>query len=562
MKLRHIVPVLLACLGGTAGAFDPSAQQESSSAALPKIELTPQLLHQFLVAEMAGHRGQLALSIGIYTDLARTTRDPRIAKRAAEIALFGRQYDAALEAARLWVENDPNSQAGRQMLAGLLAAGGRTDELTAQVAQMLATAGADLAPALLRLNRIFARSTEKRAVQKLVNEVTAPYLGFAEAHFARSVAAFEAKDIDVARHEIQRAIDIKPDWEQAALVRAQLAPRGAEAIEGLQSFVEANPKAKEARLAYARALVGEKRYEEARKEFNALLADNPQSGDVMYAVAVLSLQLNDPALAEGYLKKLVDMGYAEADSARLYLGQIAEEKKQREEALKWYGQVGGGDQYLAAQMRIANVLAADGRIEDALRGLREAKAGTPRERTQLILGQAHLLRESGRFADAFAVLDQALGDQPDQPDLLYEAALAAEKVGKVDVLDRLLRRLIEIKPDHAHAYNALGYSYVDRGQRLEEAARLIDKALELSPEDPFILDSKGWLLFRRGDANGALDLLRKALSLRADPEIAAHCGEVLWALGRRDEALKTWNEAAQANPRNEVLAATIKRFQP
>ncbi|MCX7145173.1 MAG: tetratricopeptide repeat protein, partial [Sulfuritalea sp.] len=170
--------------------------------------------------------------------------------------------------------------------------------------------------------------------------------------------------------------------------------------------------------------------------------------------------------------------------------------------------------------------------------------------------------DAGRHADAFAFLAKALEVQPDQPELLYEVALTAEKLGYVDVMERHLRRLIALKPDSAQAYNALGYSLADRNLRLDEAAQLIDKALALTPDDPFILDSKGWVLFRQGKPAAALEALQKAYAQKPDAEIAAHIGEVLWALGRPNEALVVWREATKAHPTNEVLAATIKRFVP
>jgi Flp pilus assembly protein TadD len=173
-----------------------------------------------------------------------------------------------------------------------------------------------------------------------------------------------------------------------------------------------------------------------------------------------------------------------------------------------------------------------------------------------------MVRDAGRPADAYGVLADGLVAQPDQPDLLYEAAMMAEKAGKPDAVEPTLRRLIAVRPDHAHAYNALGYSLADRNERLDEAQQLIEKALQLAPEDPFILDSKGWVLYRRGDTRGALEVLKKAFALRADPEIAAHLGEVLWALGRKDEARETWGEAMKASPSNEVLVGTVRKFVP
>jgi tetratricopeptide (TPR) repeat protein len=567
MKPRFLVSAIFACISAGIAHADETAATDAPVAAaaaarLPDVALTPRLLHEFLVAEIAGQRGQMALAVGTYLDLAKTTRDPRVAKRAAEIALFARRYDAALDAARIWTQADPDSQPARQMLASLLAASGNNDELSLQVSKMLAGAGSEIGPALLRLNRVFARSTDKLAVHRLIDQVTAPYLGIAEAHFARAIAAYDAQDLVAARHEIDRALALRPNWEQAALARAQLAPHDPQTVEELGRFVADNPKANDARLAYARSLVGAKRYEDARSEFNKLLADNPNNADVIYAVAVLSLQLNDRALAETNLKRLVELGYSEADSARLYLGQIAEERKAWDEAIQWYGQVAAGEQYVAAQLRLANVLAQTGRLEDARKRLHDAQTSHPRDRAQLIIGESQLLREAGRHLDAYTVLEAGLAAQPEQPEILYEAALAAEKIGRPEVLERDLRLLIKLKPDNAHAYNALGYSLAERGERLDEAQRLIDKALELAPDDPFILDSKGWLLYRKGNSANALELLKRALTIRPDPEIAAHLGEVLWALGRRDEALKAWDDAAKASPNNEALATTIRRFKP
>ena len=566
MKSRLLATLAVACAAASplyAQDADPHAKPDEAAVAnLPKVELTPQLLLRFLVAEMAGHRGDLGLSVGTYRELAKQTRDPRIARRATEMAVYARQYEPALESARLWVQIEPESQPARHMLASLLAAAGLTEELGGHVTKLLEAAGpGNIGPALLRLNQVFARSTDKAAVRRIIDEVTRPYIGIAEAHFTRAVASFEAQDPYRAQLEIERALSIRPDWEQAALVRAQVTP-GPKNLEDLKGFIAANPQARDARIAYARGLVGEKRFEDARREFSAILDDNPGNADVIYAVAVLSLQLNDPTLAEKHLRRLVDMGHSEIDTARLYLGQIAEERKQYEEALQWYGQVGDGPQYVPAQVRTANVLAQSGRLDDARKRLSGAKAGNPRDRAQLLLGEAQLLREAARPADAYSVLEGGLAAIPDQPELLYETALAAEKVGRTDTLEKYLRRLIEIKPDHAHAYNALGYSLADRGERLDEAGQLIDKALQLTPDDPFILDSKGWLLYRKGDLRGALDVLRRALSLRADPEITAHYGEVLWMLGRQDEAVTAWNEAAKTSPGNAALAATIKRFVP
>jgi tetratricopeptide (TPR) repeat protein len=548
----------------TAKPADQADGADEDNASLPAVALTPKLLYQFLVAEIAAQRGQLGQAAELYLDLAYSTRDPRVARRATEMSLHGRRMDIALQAAQLWVDCEPTSSPARQTQIGLLAAQGRYAELKAAVAALLAAEPMQLGPNLVRLNRLFARGGDRKAIRDLIDQVTEPYVDLPEAFYARALAAYEARDVDGARLAILRALALKPDWEAAALLRVQMIENRTEAIAELGSFVAAHPHAREARLAYARALVGDKRYVEARRQFAALLEDGglARNGDVVFAVAVLSLQLNDTAEAERYLRQLVDIGHAETAKARYFLGQIAEEGKRWDEALQWFDQVGHGEHYLNARLHAANVLAKQGKLAEARRHLTDTDASSPQERVQLLIGEAQILRETGSLAEARAVLVAGLERLPDQPDLLYDLALLEEKMGQFDTFETRLRRLLELRPDHAHALNALGYALAERNVRLPEARELIERALELRPDDPFILDSQGWVLFRQGDAAAALEVLKTAFSLRADPETAAHIGEVLWALGRQDEARATWEKARKESPNNEALLETIKRFQP
>jgi len=530
----------------------------------PNVELTPRLLFGFLLAEIAGQRGQFADAAALYLDLAKETRDPRVARRAAEIAMHSRRHDAALQAAHLWLETDPESMLARQAVIGLLSAVGRYDELKAMLPTILASEPQSLPRNLMHVNRLFSRGGDRQKVREIVDAVTEPYVNLPETHYARAQAAAEASDLPGALTAINRALALKPDWEGAALFRAQFTEDRNEAAVALSVFVSANPQAHDARLAYARLLAGAKQYADARREFRHLLdisaADPAKSGDIVFAVAVLSMQLGDTQDAEKHLKRLIEIGHGEADKARYFLGQIAEEGKRWDEALNWFNAVGRGAQYLTARMHAAAMLAKRGHLDAARAHLRATESKGASEQVQLLVGEAQLLRDAGRPADAHAVLTDALTQQPDQPELLYDLALLAEKLGRIDELETHLRRLLEIKPDHAHALNALGYSLAERNIRLDEARTLIERALELAPNDPFILDSKGWVLFRQGNLQGALDYLKRAFGVRADPEIAAHIGEVLWSLGRQDEARQTLDKARQDFPENETLAETIKRL--
>jgi tetratricopeptide (TPR) repeat protein len=245
---------------------------------------------------------------------------------------------------------------------------------------------------------------------------------------------------------------------------------------------------------------------------------------------------------------------------RFYLGQVSEEQKLFPDALKWYSEVTRGEQFMPAQIRSAQVMSKQGDLEGARKYLQQVNAQSNEQRVQLILAEAQLLRDAKREKEAFGVVDEALTKLPNNPELLYDHAMLAEKIDRVDVLESSLRKLILIKPDHAHAYNALGYTLADRNQRLDEAQELIDKALKLSPDDAFIMDSMGWVLYRKGKTEDGLKYLQHAYSIRPDAEIAAHLGEVLWALGRRDEARKVWDEALKKTPDSEILIKTVDRF--
>lgn len=538
-----------------------AAPADTTAAKADNAGLTPQELYQFLLAEIAGQRGQLGLSASAFADLAKKTRNAGIARRAAEMSLHARQLDTALESVRLWNELAPDDVAARQTLANVLVATNRLDELSSALVTDLA-AEAQPGPLLLRLNRLLARFPDKLAVQRLVEQVTVPYVSHPEAHFARAQAAAAARNPERAAVAIDEALRLKPDWELAAVFKAQIMERGPALVSFLRQFVTANTDAHEARLAYARALVSEKRYGDAREEFSRLLARFSDNPDIINAVGILSLQLDDAKSAETQFKRLLEVGKIDLNPVYFYLGQIAESDNRSAEALQHFDKVNGGEHQISALLRGTRLLSKEGRIDEARQRLQKARLLLPTESTKLLIAEAQLLHDAGRDQDAFAVLFAGLDTQPDNTDLLYEAALAAERLDKMNEAERYLRRLIALKPDSPQGYNALGYSLADRGLRLEEANQLIDKALSLAPDDPFILDSKGWVLFRLGQANSALDVLRRAYSKRPDPEIAAHIGEVLWALQRRDEAAQVWREAAKAFPSNAVLSATIKRYTP
>lgn len=568
MPIKLIVTALALAFAGTALAADPSAPQASrknpAGVRTQGDDTVGRTVFQALVGDIALQRGEIEMGLSAWADLARRTRDPKVLGRATEVAALARQYDLALEMNKIWLEVEPDSPKAQQAQSSLMVLSNRLDELAPQLAAVLEQDKANLGPNLMHLNRILARHGDKAAVQRLVDRLATPYGNTPEAHFAMGQAAANAGDFMRAHSEFEKSLLLRADWENAALARAQILARQSNktAISSLNDFIENHPAARDARLALARLLINEKQFSEARTHFERLIRDNPDNPEVIYPVAMLALQHGDTSTGRTQLEKLLKSDFPDKSTVHFFLAQIDEDQKRPEAALEHYRQVTAGDQYITARSRAAQILVKQGKSEEARELIRATQAASVADKTQLILAESQLLRESGRHTEAYTMLSKALLQQPDNLELLYETALSAERQGKPEVLETHLKHLLDLKPDHAHALNALGYSLADRNIRLNEASALITRALFLTPEDPFIMDSLGWVLYRQGKLSEALSTLESAYQIRADPEIAAHIGEVLWALNRKDEARRILTEAAKKYPDSDILAGTIKKLLP
>jgi tetratricopeptide (TPR) repeat protein len=555
-RLIAAIVFFLAC--SLAAAQVPGASQDKNVE-----ELNEPTLYDFLLGEIALQRGDLPLAAKTFLDLARRTRDARVARRAVEVANQARLPEVALDGARLWHELEPASGHALQMLAATLVAAKRVDEAGPVLEKLFSAEGVSRENAFMQVNRLLAGNPDKEANLRVIRAIAAKYPELPQAQFAVAQAALAAGDERAAIAAAREAQKLRPDWELAVLLEAQVLQKrsNAEAAKRLAQFVEKHPQAREVRLSYARLLVLEKRFAEARKQFEAVASASPANPDVIYAVGLLAYQLKDYGAAEDYMKRVLGLSYRDPEGVRYLLGQIAEDQKQWPRAIEWYESIQSGDHVMPARMRTANALAKQGKLDEARAYLKRVAADNPEDEVQLTVAEAQLLRDASRHADAFKLLNDALGKQPEQPELLYDLALTAEKLERFDLLESHLRKLIAVKPDHAHAYNALGYSLADRNTRLPEARKLIEKALELSPEDYFILDSLGWVQFREGDLKGAARTLRRAYGGRPDAEIGAHLGEVLWQLGEREEADRIWQESLKSSPENETLRKTLQRLR-
>jgi tetratricopeptide (TPR) repeat protein len=408
------------------------------------------------------------------------------------------------------------------------------------------------------------KTRDPQAALELVERLAADYPALPEARFAVAQAAANGGRGETALEALNQADRLRPGWEPAALLRVQILARTshAEAMSFMRDFLAAHPDAREVRLAYARALVNANQFAEARAEFTRLTADFPRNAEVSFAAGLLSLQMGDLDAARDLLTRTLEYGPRDPDSVRYYLGQVAEQMKQPEAAAAHYAAVGAGNYLVPARARQAAMLAGSGKLDEARALLAATQGENDAQNVRLVQAQSELLRDSNAHAEAFGVLSAGIERFPDSADLLYDRAMVAERLDKLDVLEADLRRVIVLRPEDAQAYNALGYTLADRTDRLAEAVALLDKALSLAPEDPFILDSVGWAQYRSGNLSRAQAYLERAYKARPDPEIAAHLGEVLWARGQRDEAGKLWQTSLQAHPQNEVLLETLRRLKP
>ena len=567
----------LALLLGAAGTGYDAVAQKAPVVPPPPVApvasappLTAEIVYRMLVGDIALQRGAPALAARAYYEAARDSQDAQIARRATEVALFARQRDLALEAARLWSKLDPSADRAKQMVATLSQPGSGGD-IKAELERVLAEAGADsktLADAFVQLNQALAAQADKTVVYRLIVELANPYPGVAEAQFAVALAGYNTglSDLEITAASIRaadRALELKPGWERAALIKADLlaktSPEGA--IRYLNGFLASVPESHAATGALAQLYVEQKRYGEARALFQRLLDEDKSDRDIQFAVAAISVQMKDYATAERMFEELRSAG-ADPGAVAFYLGQIAEETKRYDAAIARYREVTDGERAWIATLRIATVLAKKGDIEGARRYLASLKPENRERGIEVRQAEAQVLRDAGDYKSAYAVLSSALAAEPNSVELIYDVAMVAEKLDRLDEVESRLTRLIELRPDNPQALNALGYTLVDRTPRTAEGLKLIEKALTLAPEDPSILDSMGWAHFRMGNLGDSEKFLRRALADRPDPEIAAHLGEVLWAKGERDRAKEVWQSQLKETPDNALLLETVRRLAP
>jgi Flp pilus assembly protein TadD len=523
---------------------------------------TAEFVYKYLLGEVAAQRGEFVLASQLFLDLAKQTRDPLLAERATQAATIARAPQLALPSAELWSELLPDSIPAAQAAGQLLIANGELKKAVPKIQKVLADER--IRPnAFMELNSLMMRVTDKNSVLETIQLLAKPYPKLPEAHFAISQAAYFARNEALMEKELKEASKLRPGWEAPAQIRGQMLSEKdpQKGIAYYREFLNAHPEADQVRLALARTLLIQKNTTDAKVEFTKLVERHQNNPEMNVIVGLLALDAKEYEFADRYLQHALDVGFKEPNRIYFNLGRSAAEQHDDARALQWFDKIGDSEQFLAGRLAAASIISRRDGVDAAITMLDNVHGLSAEQQTLVVQNQALMLNQAKRSDEAYALLEKAVQKYPDSPELLYDYALNAERVGNFKAMEETLNKVIKMKPDFAAAYNALGYSYADRNVNLVEAKNLIETATKLSPEDHYIMDSLGWVYYRLGDIGHATEQLRRAYAIQQDPEIAAHLAEVLWKQGQQEEASKILDQALSANPDNEVLASTAQKLK-
>ncbi len=538
------------------------AVQSRDETALPVAGLTPDQIYHVLVAEVAARRGQMEQAVQHYLQAAELTRSPLLAELAVRAGINADEDAAAGRAMSLWLQLAPNAPEAHQLAALLRIRAQDREGALIHLQRLIELAGGSGEIPFAKVTAVLTRVPDTDERLALMESLVQRFPNDPDAQHALAVLAASLSRYPIAEEAARRALALRPDWSVPRLFLVRLRLNQGERAEAralLEEFIAAAPQDQALKVLYGQLLVEERDFAQARTVFAEILQAQPNAPDVLFALGILSLQLEDLPAARQYFSGLYESGQRQ-DEAAFYLGQTAERARDLDIALGWYAKVNGS--YADdARIRMAFLRAKRGEVAQAREILQQMRDQSPEEAVSLFLVEAEILDAVGQADEARAVYDKALLIFPDDENLRYARGLWAMKRGQIQLGEIDLRQIIHANPEHADALNALGYTLADHNQRLDEALVLIERAHRLKPDEPAILDSLGWVYYRLGDLERALHYLERAHAQVEDGEIAAHLGEVLWALGRRADAWAIWNEASAKYPDHDYLNATINRHR-
>ena len=528
----------------------------------PPHSLSTDIIYNLLVGEIALQRQNLGLAYKHQLKSADLAKDAVAAERAARIALYQKDRPGALKATERWIEFDPKSSIARQISVMLYMQLDDTESALKYLKQLVKIQNKDKENGFVQAVVAVASGKNNKLALKLIQSLALDYQSNADARYAVALVAVMAEKLEVAENEIRQAIRIKPKMDKAHILLGRIyTERGdaAGAIKAMQQALKRSANSKALHSAYARLLIDLNKPKLAYEQFQHLRKLVPDDVNVKFSLGIIALQLEKYRQAESHFKELLQSNSRTGD-ASFYMGRIAEAEGKPKKAMEWFGKVKSGKNMFNAQVRIVGLVAEHESLDKARVMLAGMRTRMSDRSIDLYILEGDILRKHSSHKSVVKLFNAALKEHPDEIDLLYARALSASALGKVDVLEKDIKFILKLKPDHADALNALGYTLADQTDRYQEAMDYIKKALSLKPDSPAILDSMGWVQYRLGNHNEALRYLRRAFDMVQDVEISAHLGEILWVTGKKQEAQKIIQGALKKYPDNKYLLQAIKRL--
>lgn len=549
----------------TAGAEPKLTSQEALAPRVNKnTVIDEEVLYLLMAAELAGQRNQYDLALDAYLQAAKRVDDPRIAERAVKIGMFLKDEKRTREALDIWLAKDPHNLSARKF-AALLAI--KADDKNSAIENLDAIYQEDPAGfegGMLEIMKSLEKEGRTQFIFDVFEELNQRNPDQAGLLFLQAVAASVMHENELAQQKISRVLELQPDWNKAIIFQAQLAGRSgdmAKAREYLEKAVKQAPDDKQLRKMLLELLVSSESFDDAIKLCQSVLEAVPDDGETLFTMALIYMQQNQVDRAESTLEKLLNDPDWEG-RASFYLGKIQIDQQRPDKALKWFERAEANGVGLEADMAMVSLLLSQKQLDEAEALIKKMDVKYPEQHLRILMMKAELYNQWGKYAEAFDELTLALRDAPDNRDVLYARALVAERLDKLDVVESDLQKILAQNPDDVGALNALGYTLTDKTQRYDEAERHLEKAMKLKPDEAVIIDSYGWLQFKKGRYELALEYLRKAYDRQQENEIAAHIAEVLWVMGREKEAREFFEPILKKFPEDEYLLKFKKRFLP
>ncbi|CAA0110562.1 Beta-barrel assembly-enhancing protease [Halioglobus japonicus] len=544
---------------GESTATQDTTGKTEATASVPEKPFPADSLYDLLVAEFALRRQAYDVTLEKYTKQAPTLRDAGVSAHTTHLAQFLQRPNEALKSAQLWVELDPKNAEANNTVASLLAQRGQSVAALPYLVVVEEQTGEANFPMLLSG---FSQLQEQQrdALVQGIDNLAKEYPQNTRLLLTQALIHAENAQFELALDELQTLLELEPDQPQAVLLEARilLEQNADEPYERLQRLLQDNPDAKRLRLEYAKMLTTTD-IAAAREQFEILSEQSPRDGDLLFSLALVSREMGDNVAAQTYLQQTIALGQR-ADEAHYYLGRMAEDDANPEEAIRHYSEVAVGTEYLAANSRIGVILVEQKQIDRSHAYFKAQRELNPELREQLYALEADILSRAKASRESMRLLNQALQEMPSSTTLRYSRAMLSEQMDDLESMERDLRTILAGDPDNATALNALGYTLADRTTRYAEALELVSRALALQPNEPAILDSMGWVLFRNGQYDESLTYLSRAYAEFPDPEVAAHLGEVLWMNGDTEDAKAVWQTALRRDPQNPILLKTLRRL--